>query len=539
MVWEFIREFVDKFFVNIEENALFNGIHEMLNFIGLIEVCEEKGLHFNGKEVIEQYWAHCWLYYDYSGIKKLLEVYPKLLKEWGEKYSIFMKKNAKRLILATLLFYDDYGYDFEEDMLVDEVPSILKEFGLYYTKKFKYEIEDITGRYYEPFEPLEIDAAQSDDQLSIEELDYEQAKKEGYEQLLGDPEFYYEEDIIGIIENHSFTKENEEFLLQVIETGKPWYLCEFMVDEISIDLLKQLEDRALLRRAGEDLNLLAISIFHLMTAGRKELCTGLINFCVDYAIEMLYKEFPVISETKFRKMPCYQEYVEQDPELEKLLFTYLFVRQGRWIIIRQKMLTLYLLCNEMKGEAGIDWSTVFDKGWETCLIKVQKGEKGLYFPDFVKPSNTDWMRMVQLIMDEIDKEGFRQHYVVPKLEELLNRYQQEPERAAAFMKDIHWELDIDFDGEICGSSIIAEDTVLLAENLEIADLIDVEDCLAESSLKSLIRREEICEKKDGYITVSVYKEKDEEYLKKIGVYDAWECYFGKMEKFVEVNRGME
>ena len=147
-----------------------------------------------------------------------------------------------------------------------------------------------------------------------------------------------------------------------------------------------------------------------------------------------------------------------------------------------------------------------------------------------------WIQKIQMIMDEIDKKGFRQRHVIPKLEEFLNRYHQKPERAVAFMEDIQWRLDIDINGKLCGSFAVEDDVMILAENIGIADLCDAEERLSGSSLKSLIKRKEICSEKEGHITVFVYKEKDKKYLKRIGVYDALESYLKKLENFVQLNQ---
>ncbi|MDY5618729.1 ATP-binding protein [Faecalicatena sp.] len=536
VVWDFIRKFVNEFWRQIETNTLFDGIAEMANFVGLIRVCEEKGMHFDGRKVIEQYWNHCFLYNDYESVDSLIKVYPKCSAEWREKYTTFMKKHVKGLILKTLFYYDDYGFDFEEDMLVEEVPSILKTFGLYYTKKFKSEIEDITGRYFEEPKHTRMQISQHESHLSREEMDYEQTKEEWYEKLIELPEPYSNEDLIEIIKRNGFTKENEDFLLQTMETREPWYLYEFMVDESSIELLKRLEDKVVLKTVGRNLDLFAMGIFDVMTDRRIGLYANLIHFCIDYTIELLYKERPILPETKFRKLSCYKENVEHQPELETLLFTYLLERQGKWIVIKQELFLLYLLCHEMKADEGIDWDIVFEKGCGKCLLKTQKGNKAFYFPDFVNPSNMEWIQRIQCIMDEIDRTGFRQKYVVPKLEEFLNQYPSKAERAAAFLEDIRWELDIDLDGEICGGSYFEKDAMILADNLGIAYLTDAEEYLAESSRRSLIERQGICTKKEDYIAVSLYKETDEDYLRKIGVYEALEYYFGKLETFVQLNK---
>ena len=100
------------------------------------------------------------------------------------------------------------------------------------------------------------------------------------------------------------------------------------------------------------------------------------------------------------------------------------------------------------------------------------------------------------------------------------------------MEDIRWELDIDLDGELCGSRAILDEVMILAENLEIATLWDAEECLTDTALKSLMNRKKICTKsKYGHITVAVYQEKDRDYLRKQGVFRALELYLEKLERY--------
>lgn len=536
-VWEFIREFVKDFFLHMEEKTLFDGAGEMMNFVGLIGVCEKKGLHFNGREILENYWTHCSSYKDYEGFSNFKKVYPGVYEKWEENYFHFMKENVRELILKTLEDYEDKGFFGEEDLLVDSVPDILKEYGLYYTKKFKQEIAGIAGRYFEEPKYGKKDKLEYREETTKEEADYRQAKEEGYRQLIGEPQVYTDEEAIEDIKNCRFTNEDEAWLLQVIESGMPWYLYEFMTDENSICLLKQMEEEAVLKIASSRLDFFHFVACAVMTGERKELTANVIDFCVDYAIEMLFREIPVLSEAKFRQSASYKEYVEKNPELERVLFTYLLGRQGKWITIKQENFVLFCLCWGLKGDTDFDWDSILDLGWGTCLVKKRKEDKAMYFPDFVNPRNTEWIRKIQIIMNEIDEDGFRQEYVIPKIEAFLKKYEGKAERAEAFMEDIRWEIDIDLDGEICGSSAMMEEAMILAENLEIATLYDAEERLSDTVLKSLMKRKKICtESKYGHITVSVYQEKDKDYLRKQGVFQALEHYLEKLERFVLENK---
>ena len=212
------------------------------------------------------------------------------------------------------------------------------------------------------------------------------------------------------------------------------------------------------------------------------------------------------------------------------MFAYFLDRQGKWVVPKQENFLLFYLCWGLKGDGDVDWDSILDLGWGTCLVKNRKGDRDLYVSDFVNPKNSEWIRKIQRIMNEIDEEGFRQGYVVPKIQAFLEKYAGKPERAAALMEDIRWEIDVDFDGELCGSSAVMDEAMVLAENLEIAVLYDAEECLSASALRSLSRRKNICEKsKYGHISVSVYKEKDREYLRRQGVFLTLERYLEKLE----------
>ncbi len=310
-VWEFIREFVESFFDHMEENKLFDGVDEMMDFVGLVGVCEEKGMHFDRRRLMESYWNHCRGCRDYEGFSHFQKVYPEIYGEWEARYVHFMKKNVRKLILEALQDYQKKDYLEKMDLLVDFVPDILKEYGLYYTKKFKEEIACVAGRYFEKPKPGRKASFQYREETTREEADYRQAKEEGYRQFMGEPSVYTAEEAIEDIRSCQFADEEEAWLLRVIESGEPWYLCEFMVDTNGIRLLKQVADQSLLKLAASRLDLFYFTVCAVMVEKRRELASSLIYFCVDYAIEMLAKEIPVLSETRFRQSDAYQNITVQ------------------------------------------------------------------------------------------------------------------------------------------------------------------------------------------------------------------------------------
>ena len=535
IIWEFIRSFADDFFCNIEENKNFDGTAEMMNFVGLIKVCLKSGMYFDGKTLMDQYWAHCATYKDYEGFGQFEEVFPDVYSERKYEYYSFMKANVKDIILQTLNYYEENELFEEEDLLVDDIPFILKDWGLYYTKRFKSSVKEIAGRYSERPEYNKHSFTHLEGKNIYRETDYDQAKKEGYEILFGKYSECSSEQVEEIIKQKKFSKEREAYLIEAVQSEAPWYLYEFMTDESSIDILRILEEKSLFEFAVSDIRLFVFSVCYIMSNESKPLIRNFVDFCIDYTRGLLYKEVPMVSETQFRKSEPYKTYVANDPDLENLLFTYMLGRSGKWIFIKQDFIALFWLCQALICDSELDWDTVFETDWNPFFVKSRDGEKAVYFPDFINPSNSEWIRKIQIIMNEIDANGFRDCYVIPKLKGFLEKYSSDVSGTVNFLNDIRWSLDIDSDGELQGGSAIMTDTMVLADNLGIADIMEAADVFSEDSLKLLFKRKDICIDYGGYRTIELYKERDKDYLERSGIFNALRYYLNKVEDFVKAN----
>ena len=120
----------------------------MPEFIGLVKVCEEQGMHFDGDEIIDLYLKHCRFADQLVDFKYFEDIYPEAYDKRSEEYKSFMKKNIKKIILDTLDYLEE-DYPDKMDFLIDETPAILREYGLRYTDAYKNEIKLICGRYYD------------------------------------------------------------------------------------------------------------------------------------------------------------------------------------------------------------------------------------------------------------------------------------------------------------------------------------------------------------------------------------------------------
>ena len=65
----------------------------MPEFIGLVKVCEEQGMHFDGDEIIDLYLKHCRFADQLVDFKYFEDIYPDVYKRQAETG---MKKDSER-----------------------------------------------------------------------------------------------------------------------------------------------------------------------------------------------------------------------------------------------------------------------------------------------------------------------------------------------------------------------------------------------------------------------------------------------------------
>lgn len=154
-------------------------------------------MNFNGKNIIDKYYEEAFSVYHYRKMKTFEKVFP-------EEYSIFynthfkkIKSELKNTILYELELLDDLCMYFELDRLIDNIPDLLKELGLCYTKEFGQKILFLCGR--EPISLSEkkgIDEKSSHDYIDREERALEFVKEDAANWLLGPSETYLEDEQI-------------------------------------------------------------------------------------------------------------------------------------------------------------------------------------------------------------------------------------------------------------------------------------------------------------------------------------------------------
>lgn len=168
--------------------------------------------------------------------------------------------------------------------VIDSIPEILKKYGLRYTKKFKKEIINITGRVYEPEnEKSLLNMRDIEREETKSEIDYRQVINSAYEWLFGNETYFLDDDEVlsRILESNLSDKTKSELKI-IIKDRRPWYIYEYLYTESSLQelILAWVEE-------GFDSIPCNIDMFFsciLYTIGKKdsEITKKLVGFCAEF-----------------------------------------------------------------------------------------------------------------------------------------------------------------------------------------------------------------------------------------------------------------
>ncbi|MDI3410322.1 hypothetical protein QKW52_07610 [Bacillus sonorensis] len=109
---------------------------DLHNLPDIIVRCVKIGINFNGQYIIGKYYENSFSAHHYKAMQQFQDVFPEEYALFHEGYYPNIKSNLKCTILSELEFLDEYCMDIELDMLIDDIPDLLKEFNLRYTKEF-------------------------------------------------------------------------------------------------------------------------------------------------------------------------------------------------------------------------------------------------------------------------------------------------------------------------------------------------------------------------------------------------------------------
>lgn len=532
----FITGFVERFFDQMDQEGMFQGVNEKINFIGLVRVCEQKGIHFDGRTLMEQYQKHAFLAMEWVSFKEFAKIYPRIFAEISSEYLKFMKAHIKDIILESLEFFRAEDELYQMDLLTDEIPDILKEYGLRYTEKYKLKIQAIAGRYHEKPKGKYLFASDPAFAGRKEDEDYEQAKEQGYGELFWESDYFLEEkECVRTIRELKFSPEMEQHLLAVMESKSPWYVYEMFRIRQNLQLFRSVCETLHLEQIPLHIDLFMNVFLFGMTKDAPELSGQMVGFCAEYAAELFGRETPRLTEKKFKSLPVYEMYLVDNPQLEKILFEHILVRQDKWVDVKNELLMLYFLCRVMSREEEFDWETVFSH-FMPRIAKKNRGETGkIYQPEFEPYRNEQWESWTLRLLRELDGGKLYRQYILPCIKEFLSQISENGDRVLGLLERIQLQISIDADGEISSEQMYIPDELHLIEGLHVAYLSGTfVEKLTEEELRLLGNRKSICEKRKTETMVYVYREKNAGFLKKCGIYRVLEEFLSQAEAGVDM-----
>ncbi|SHN57265.1 AAA family ATPase [Desulfitobacterium chlororespirans] len=513
-----------------DPEAQYTDLHNLPDIIGR---CSQKGMVFSGKAVIDKYYEEASSIYHYRAMEKFRDVFPEEYGVFYETYFPRIKRNLKDRILSELEFLEEFAMDMQLDRLIDDIPDLLKEFGLRYTKEFGRQVLDLCGREPVPLERRKAAFAKPPHGgMDQEERVLEAVKEDAETWLLGPGETDLEdEQIVEMIAESGLNPELKEELKKTLNTGTPYYIYNFLQTKESVELLL-----ATLETSGDELPERESSLYMMLLSyiGREdlELIKKLINFCTESFIIFMYRDEPVLRVNQFLAEDVYLSYLKHDPEFYDLVFENLLIRDEQWVRFLHIPLFIFchasimvMGCNEKElaeyyqdvwgdNSSKIKYVTKYDWGSQASIGYVDMGT--YHFRRY------DWEGCMYRLFEELNPFHFNQTYVEPALKRYLDELGDggDDSKVLKHLALCRMQAEYTEKGVFRSLGCLISDELVMIEHLSIAEFwTELPSQIRRIRLKELQKREKICKKDSDRWRILLYEIKDVFLLKELGVYD--------------------
>lgn len=264
----------------------------------------------------------------------------------------------------------------------------------------------------------------------------------------------------------------------------------------------------------------------------------LIGFCAETFSFFMYFEEPVIRLSEFLSSDIYNHYLYNDPDLYEIVFENLILQDSQWV--RFIHIPIYTFCyaittlidyrneEEFCGESHQEfWSTLWGNNSDKLkrIIKhnariqnsIYYGKFGTYYF-----KNYDWEGRLYRLYEELNPYQFNRLYVGPKINNYLNQigYESEEMRIINFLSHCEYEFYYDDSGAPHSSISLISDDLSMCEHLNITKGYEpYPKQISKSTFKRLKGNSNVCSRHHEKWLLSLYKVKDIDLLKEIGVYE--------------------
>lgn len=505
---------------------------DLHNLPSIIVRCVKKGMTFNGKDIIAKYYEEAFSAYHYGAMKEFKEVFPEDYNMFYNTYFQKIKRNLRNTILYEIEFLDDLGMDIGLDMLIDNIPNILKEFGLRYTKEFREKIIFLVGR-----EPISLKREKTVfekqyDYMDQEERELEVVKEDAKKWIFGPNETYLNDDqIVEIISQSSLNLSQKAELKKVFDSRSPHYFYNLLMTKESIELLFGALCNSRSHIPEKESSLIFIMLWYL-GQGDHELLKKLIGFCAESFTMIMYQEEPVLRTSQFLSGEIFESYLKNNAQLSEVVFENLIIRDEQWV--RFLHIPLFIFCNAFIMIMGCENSELeeyYQDLWGENFNKLKhivrydgESQTNVYYADIgtYKFKRYEWEGCMYRMFEEIDPFQFNQVYVEPMLKRYLDELGNGDDDSKVLKHVALCGVQIEYDEVGVPYSWCCEisDELSLIDNLAIAEGWDTfPRKMKKSRLKQLQKDETICKKDKNKWRILLYKIEDVELLKELGSYN--------------------
>lgn len=486
-LFQFVEEKIKNYCMMMgSEDSIQDQYYDLQNLPDIIFRCVEKGITFNGLVIMEKYYDEAFSINHYSAFKKFKNIFPQEYVSFESKCS-GKKLNIKQIVFWEVDFLEEYGMEFELDILLDNLSDAFEKLGMHYTKEFEDKIYEICGRKPYKYEWDYVPHKNSEDNVFGQEEDFHEVMWQAREWLFGPRELDLEDEMVKeIVRSSNLIGSIKSTLLSVIETSSPYYMYNIITSNNSvyllIDALVESGNSEFPKTEGE----LSAIIITYICGNNMNISGELIAFCAECFTLFINQDKAVIRTKEFFSSDIYNIYLKDNQKLKEIVFNYLVFDDGKWILFKNVLLfifsfAVYLAYENINGEDISDVFDVFRYLFEDNFIKLKKlirtdsgQQQDIFYTDSgcYSLKNYEWEGSLCRLLAEFSPIQFLENYVQPKLKSYLKKVDGEDhrKRIEKYLKDIHLSYIISEEGEVNGSKMQINEVLSLIEHLYIAEL---------------------------------------------------------------------
>ncbi|RHW43510.1 AAA family ATPase [Neobacillus notoginsengisoli] len=541
-LFAFLEVKIQNYCLTMGAGNLISQYTDLQNIPGIIIRCIEKGMEFDGESIINKYFEEAFSVYHFKNMRDFDKAFPEEYAYFYQKNYEKVRRNLKNTILKELDLLYELDMDINFDMLIDDVPDVLKEFGLRYTKQFESKIFSATGRKPHIISKQKSKFPQNERNPEREEIELNEIKQDASLWLFGPRETKLEnkEKLACIFESNLSPSLKSEFK-KIVNSAEPHYLYNLMETRESFEILLKAFPISEFSFPNNESSIM-MNFLSYLSQNNTDLLKKIIGFCAEALVLFIYQDEPVLRIDEFITSDIYNTYLKTDKDFCEYVFKNLLLSDEQWI--RFLHIPLFIFCNAIIFSLdGKDkmleeyWEDLWGENFNKLKIITKNGQKyntkilyadiGTYYF-----KRADWEGSMYRIFEELTPFHFNEFYVAPRLSIYLKKLGNGDIDSKILKHSSICRFDFEYTKfrKPKYSRCFIDDELSMLDHLGITEGLDIfPNEISKSLLNKLQAREDICKKQNGNYRVYVYKIKDIQLLKRLGVYEQFYKFVNKIE----------